>query len=92
MNKCKFCNGKGYYEEEFKKHEGFIALLTVFDIICRKCYGTGELDWIEEITGKRIPIAKRIISQARILEELKKRIENEHKQKLQTFYEGCVPL
>jgi RecJ-like exonuclease len=92
MNKCKFCNGNGYHEEKFKRNEGFIGLLNVYDIICEKCHGTGELDWIEEIRGKRLSIAKRILSQHKILEELKKRVANEHQQKLQAFYEGCVPV
>jgi len=92
MNMYRFCRGKGYYEEKLKKHEGFVSLLTVSDIICEKCCGTGELDWIEEIRGKRLSTAKRILSYHKINEELKKRAEDEYKQKLQTFYEGFVPI
>ncbi len=92
INKCKHCNGKGYDELKFKQNEGYIRLLTTYDIICRKCHGTGELDWIEEIIGKKLSIAKRIIAYSKIEEKLKLRVDYEHKQKLQTFYEGCVPL
>lgn len=93
MNKCKFCNGKGYNESKVKLNEGFLGLLPLQNFICKKCQGTGELDWVEEITGKRLSIARRIISHDRVHQELKKRVvEYEHKQNKQAFYERCVPV
>lgn len=91
-NICRFCNGLGYDEERFKKHIGNINILSPYDILCRKCYGTGELDWVEEMVGKKISIAKRILAHTKISEILKRAEENEYQQKLQAFYEGCVPI
>ncbi len=51
--KCDKCNGVGWYEETtnvtFNKHLWHIDQ----NIICDKCRGTGKLDWIERIVGKR---------------------------------------
>lgn len=92
-NKCRFCSGKGYDESKVKLDEGFMGLVPLQKLICKKCSGSGELDWIEEITGKKMTIAKKIIADHKIYEELKKRvIEYEHKQSKQAFYERCVPV
>jgi excinuclease UvrABC ATPase subunit len=87
---CNKCNGEGKFLVPGKQIDEH-TYMAVYKI-CEKCHGTGELDWIEEIRGKRLSIAKRILSQHKILEELKKRVANEHQQKLQAFYEGCVPV
>ena len=47
---CNNCDGKG--------HVGIVTVIKKqynIDIYntCRKCFGTGEVDWIEQIVGKK---------------------------------------
>jgi len=39
--KCSKCNGEGKLSDK---------------VYCEKCLGTGIVDWVEQVTGKRIPI------------------------------------
>lgn len=53
-NKCLLCNGLGY--DKNKKYNFTIndpIDFIIEKIICKKCKGSGELDWIEQITEKR---------------------------------------
>ncbi len=48
---CPKCNGKSHYQSW-----GNVA--NHFKPPCSKCLGTGKVDWIENITGKKLPISK----------------------------------
>jgi len=50
--KCDKCNGTGLFKtyQDFKDIDTGITWLTTR--MCLKCYGVGELDWIENIVGK----------------------------------------
>ena len=43
--KCKKCKGKGLVKVN--------ALKNKLECMCPKCFGTGKLDWIEVVIGKR---------------------------------------
>jgi hypothetical protein len=43
---CEVCNGQGHVNQEN----------DVFSDPCYYCYGTGKLDWIENIVGKTLPV------------------------------------
>ena len=52
--KCKLCKGKGKIPAE-KNPEciiGIVGQLTT----CPECQGTGKLDWIENVIGKKKPV------------------------------------
>lgn len=46
--KCDMCNGEGRAGWTIP-----IQHIRSYPIICGKCRGTGKLDWIENIVGKR---------------------------------------
>jgi DnaJ-class molecular chaperone len=48
-NFCPKCNGKGRVLKDNRKNTTF----TRSTLECNKCLGSGKLDWIEEIVGKR---------------------------------------
>jgi DnaJ-class molecular chaperone len=55
--KCDKCNGSGYQKDEYK-----VTMNTPsggeytmgYSRTCLKCHGTGKLDWIETVVGKKI--------------------------------------
>lgn len=73
-NKCRSCDGKGYDELKVRLDGGFLGLLPMSNYVCEKCKGTGELDWVEEIVGKRISIGREIRTMDLILKELRRRV------------------
>jgi len=48
--KCDKCNGSGIYVKEFEYRVPGEKIMTA----CDKCCGTGKLDWIEVVVGKKI--------------------------------------
>ncbi len=46
--KCKYCNGKGEVERTSK-----VSGLDLITNMCVNCQGSGTIDWIEKITGKK---------------------------------------
>jgi DnaJ-class molecular chaperone len=46
--KCDKCNGEGFGDWEIKDN-------YKVRIACRKCFGSGEIDWLENIIGKEPP-------------------------------------
>ena len=51
---CKHCNGKGVLEKRIELEEIDNGRIWMTTKMCIRCHGTGELDWIENITGKKI--------------------------------------
>ncbi len=45
-NVCYYCGGHGFFRSS--------DLVCGFDQNCPKCVGSGKLDWIETIVGKKI--------------------------------------
>lgn len=52
--KCKKCNGKGYTKTVFFTLTQKNIINEEFKCLCLHCFGVGKLDWVEQITGKRI--------------------------------------
>lgn len=52
--KCKKCKGEGrvIYNKLIVKEVNSL-LSSSLECMCPKCFGTGKLDWIEVVTGKR---------------------------------------
>ena len=48
---CQRCKGTGSISENEPKEN------TIFSWVCDKCNGSGELDWIEAIVGKKYSLA-----------------------------------
>ena len=70
---CPKCKGKrenNQYTTPYKNH---------IEICCRKCYGNGKLDWIEQIVGVKKPKRIEILDEFTKLaaEQLVKKIDEE---------------
>jgi len=54
---CSICNGTGYQKDEYPvtmdSRSGKKYTLG-YSRTCLKCFGKGDLDWIEAIVGKKI--------------------------------------
>ena len=50
-SKCDRCNGKKTISA---KDAGHFIFREGQKVICPRCQGTGKLDWVEKICGKRI--------------------------------------
>jgi hypothetical protein len=56
---CKSCNGTGIEEikNEYVEYydRGFVHKVPSLSsiVFCKKCLGSGKLDWIENVTGKK---------------------------------------
>lgn len=53
--KCKNCNGYGSLNPYLKKKSS--KSYSLIGIKCPKCLGTGKLDWIENVVGKKIDLS-----------------------------------
>lgn len=52
--KCSRCSGKGRYKEYHSEVVGFSGCESwETNVKCEKCNGTGKLDWVEKVVGKR---------------------------------------
>lgn len=49
MYRCSACNGRGY-SVEGRTYP-----------VCKKCQGTGKLDWLERVVGKKTPDPNQIV-------------------------------
>jgi DnaJ-class molecular chaperone len=52
--KCKKCNGKGEVDKPFTFMNGGKHIEAHIPHVCSKCLGDGHLDWVENITGKKM--------------------------------------
>jgi len=51
---CPRCKGKGRYTEYFYDIVGFSGCVSWKEkVFCKKCNGTGKLDWVEKVVGKK---------------------------------------
>lgn len=50
---CNKCNRSVMYSRPQFKDEPFDSYLAEIAILCNKCKGTGKLNWIENIVGKK---------------------------------------
>jgi len=54
---CNKCNGSGQqpvpYKLTFLMPSVNKQMITKYTYTCKNCHGTGEVDWIENITGKK---------------------------------------
>ena len=50
---CPECKGKGRYKERHVEVTGFSGNTAWNSIeICKRCKGTGRIDWVEKVTGR----------------------------------------
>lgn len=52
--KCNHCHGKGVLDKRVELKTVDDGTVWMTTKMCLKCHGEGELDWIENITGKKI--------------------------------------
>ena len=51
---CKECNGYGTIELSYKRCSyGSSNDILVKNLVCPQCHGDGQLDWIEQVVGKK---------------------------------------
>jgi len=51
---CPRCKGKGRVTEYHNDIVGFSGSMRwKEEAFCKKCDGTGEVDWVQKVTGKR---------------------------------------
>lgn len=51
---CKECDGTGRVELTFEQAYGISSGgSNLKNIVCTKCNGTGQFDWIEQVVGKK---------------------------------------
>jgi len=50
---CPICHGKGFYNKRKVDPLGFSRSMTqTTRELCERCKGTGQIDWIEKVTGR----------------------------------------
>jgi len=51
---CPRCKGKGRYTKHDFDIVGFSGYISwKAEVFCEKCNGTGHLDWVEKVVGKK---------------------------------------
>ncbi len=55
--KCNKCKGTGYQKDEYAVTMNSLSgtnYIMGYSRTCLKCHGKGEVDWIENVRGKKI--------------------------------------
>jgi DnaJ-class molecular chaperone len=67
---CKTCRGEGMVV----LRRDYTSLKTSSSLVCKDCLGTGKIDWIEKVIGKKshLPLVNLKIEKTKLIPRIRK--------------------